>query len=451
MASAAEKKGTQPTANGSIMSPPATEIQQKVASTPGGYLNQPTPSPQQPPQKLQETPRSTSAIPSLQVLAAKVSFPATTTMATPSPQQQPFIALPSGPTPVDVAVGAKDVDVVMKTNEESLQKATSPSYSATNGSETSTTDDEAVVVTASDDTERSKAKDDESLSTSSDSPSNSSPSDEEPKVANDSEQCSDSASSASDDVNEGSNDDDEHSPGDIEDMEIDNIPASGAQGSSPRRSKRERTSTTIQIGGHTVLRKNNYKVTGMDYVWGDEPPEQSPSRTVNKPPQTKKQKVQHHDAKPRQKSQHEVARGEHNSKVIQATQPKNVLRQRFLYKHIDLLRHFCEEKVLDELKADVEAHGKHNMDVVVNVSDVKQPKAIQNATLRDYQVRGLQFMVKMHRQNLAMILGDEMGLVRIFCEALFLPCEYSFQISKFGTDQFLFFSGCIFRLYVHAG
>ena len=41
-----------------------------------------------------------------------------------------------------------------------------------------------------------------------------------------------------------------------------------------------------------------------------------------------------------------------------------------------------------------------------------QPKMIQ-AILRPYQLEGLEFMVKMHELNLTMILGDEMGLVRM--------------------------------------
>lgn len=41
-----------------------------------------------------------------------------------------------------------------------------------------------------------------------------------------------------------------------------------------------------------------------------------------------------------------------------------------------------------------------------------QPDAIQ-AELRDYQLAGLNWMIKMHRRNLGMILGDEMGLVSL--------------------------------------
>lgn len=31
--------------------------------------------------------------------------------------------------------------------------------------------------------------------------------------------------------------------------------------------------------------------------------------------------------------------------------------------------------------------------------------------MRDYQLAGLNFMVNLHKQNIGMILGDEMGLV----------------------------------------
>ena len=43
---------------------------------------------------------------------------------------------------------------------------------------------------------------------------------------------------------------------------------------------------------------------------------------------------------------------------------------------------------------------------------VAQPKMTREQ-LRNYQLLGLNFMVNMHRQNIAMILGDEMGLVRL--------------------------------------
>lgn len=46
-----------------------------------------------------------------------------------------------------------------------------------------------------------------------------------------------------------------------------------------------------------------------------------------------------------------------------------------------------------------------------------QPSEIQ-ADMRDYQLDGLNWMVRMNKANLGMILGDEMGLVRCKLRAL---------------------------------
>ena len=47
--------------------------------------------------------------------------------------------------------------------------------------------------------------------------------------------------------------------------------ASSQAAVAPRRSTRERKATTIEIDGHVVLRKNNYTVKGLEYVFGAEP------------------------------------------------------------------------------------------------------------------------------------------------------------------------------------
>lgn len=86
-------------------------------------------------------------------------------------------------------------------------------------------------------------------------------------------------------------------------MSEDSSPALAATDSnaSPRRSGRSRVSTTMQIQGHTVLRKNNYKVVGMTYVYDDfqadapnEPSKKKP-KTVSK---ERKEQVQHRKENP---------------------------------------------------------------------------------------------------------------------------------------------------------
>ena len=177
---------------------------------------------------------------------------------------------------------------------------------------------------------------------------------------------------------------------------------------SPRRSGRSRVSTTMQIQGHTVLRKNNYEVKGMTYVFdarGEDAPRPAAPPRPNKKPRTA--------GKPRQESPAEAQRRRHNRFVEDATERKFGLRKSFLADRLDVLRPFLDPSVADGLSAFRERHAGGRGDQRTEASvPVAQPKMIETAVLRPYQIRGLRFMVEMHEQNLAMILGDEMGLVR---------------------------------------
>ena len=168
-----------------------------------------------------------------------------------------------------------------------------------------------------------------------------------------------------------------------------------------RRSTRERKATTIQIDGHTVLRKNNYTVRGLEYVWGAEPnedpdfcPQEEARQTKAKKKTTRKKEV----------SPEERARVQHNEQVQASIHTKEPFWTSFLAKNIDILQPFCEPSDLELLKDDGIGYDETTVAV--------QPEAIQG-TLREHQMEGLNFMVNMHRQNLSMILGDEMGLVRV--------------------------------------
>jgi SNF2 family DNA or RNA helicase len=183
---------------------------------------------------------------------------------------------------------------------------------------------------------------------------------------------------------------------------------------SPRRSGRERQSTLTWINGHAVKRDNNYTVTGIQYIRGSEGQSEDPSLLRRRTKQeeekknggagsSKRLKTGEHQRQ-RQPSQQQVLRGQHNDKVKASTQNQDSLRASFLAQHLPLLQGFCEPEVLDRLALAQQVE-------YTPLASVKPPKAIQ-ATLRAYQLEGLTFMANMHRQNLPMILGDEMGLVR---------------------------------------
>lgn len=179
---------------------------------------------------------------------------------------------------------------------------------------------------------------------------------------------------------------------------------------SPRRSGRSRLSTTMQIQGHTVLRKNNYKVVGTTYVY-DEFEEDAPKEPSKKKPKTtsseQKEQVQ------RECNPAAVKRKKHNQIVEDSVNQKSKLRTSFLAERLDKLKPFVEDKVLDSLlkfKAS-DNYTSNETSNTVERKPVQQPKMIEKAILRPYQLKGLDFMVRMHEKNLAMILGDEMGLV----------------------------------------
>ena len=173
---------------------------------------------------------------------------------------------------------------------------------------------------------------------------------------------------------------------------------------SPRRSGRARTSTTIEIDGHTVLKQNNYEVKGDNYVWGKE--DDSEASKPLQPPKPKKIKTIHNTNEEKPRRPQDVAKSQHNATIVKATKDKQSLRNSFLAQHVVMLKHFCESSVTDKLLQ----HASNNKATPVAPPQVETPQMIE-ATLRDYQTKGLEFMVRMHRQNLSMILGDEMGLV----------------------------------------
>ena len=174
------------------------------------------------------------------------------------------------------------------------------------------------------------------------------------------------------------------------------LPNQAIAASSPRRSGRARISTTIQIGGDAVLRQNNYTVTGSDYIYHAEDTTTNTDADQNDDhgshkkkaagsPRQKKAKMWHHAPNPAR-----IARRNHNQGVRAAAEPKLPFRWSFLAENRRRLEPFCEERVLQATMA-CDGLSTHKQPYVH--AEVGAPKMIR-ATLRDYQLRGLNFMVK---------------------------------------------------------
>lgn len=194
---------------------------------------------------------------------------------------------------------------------------------------------------------------------------------------------------------------------DAMDVEEDDATAHEEPSQEPRRSKREKKSTLVYINGQPVLAKNNYEMKGFSYHQGTDF-EAAPRKATTTKPASKPKGP----SKPRIMTPHEKKRVSHNETVKQRVESKKERRTQFLASNLSTMEPFLDERVASQLKAagaattTIESEGQAEQELFL------QPEAIQ-ADMRDYQLQGLNWMVKMHSSNLGMILGDEMGTLSL--------------------------------------
>ena len=174
--------------------------------------------------------------------------------------------------------------------------------------------------------------------------------------------------------------------------------------SSPIKTKSGRIikSTTVNIDGFAVKRGNNYEVGAESYEFQSthavrpQKKKQGTSRAASKTKASTKRVV----------SEAERLRTEHNTVVKEREETAAVLRREFFAENISCLEKFIDPKMVQILKS------TETNDEVATVGDgldeVMQPDLIEGE-LRDYQLDGLNFMIRMFRRGMPMILGDEMG------------------------------------------
>ncbi|CAB9506371.1 Probable chromatin-remodeling complex ATPase chain [Seminavis robusta] len=189
----------------------------------------------------------------------------------------------------------------------------------------------------------------------------------------------------------------------------------------PRRSGRERTSTTINVDGYAVKRENNYIMKGLSYQYGVATEQAQPS---TKPAPKAKTQQPPKPRAPAVVSEIELARRKRKEDIMKRKEAKQPSRQSFLKHHMDVLEPFLEPKVLEQIKS-----CQSSADDTAAVDPIyPQPKAI-TATMRSYQLDGLNWMSKMYSKNLGFILGDEMGLGKTI-QTISLVCHLK---ERFGT------------------
>ena len=159
-------------------------------------------------------------------------------------------------------------------------------------------------------------------------------------------------------------------------------------------------STTVNIDGFAVKRGNNYEVGAESYEFSAPPArkkKQTASKANGKAKPTKA-------ASKRVVTEAERMRSEHNNEVKKREDAAAVLRRGFFADNVNCLAKFIGPKLVQALKSEADAQ--------ITCSDgpdeVMQPDLIEGE-LRDYQLDGLNWMLRMFRRGMPMILGDEMG------------------------------------------
>ncbi len=99
-------------------------------------------------------------------------------------------------------------------------------------------------------------------------------------------------------------------------------------------------------------------------------------------------------------------RGEHNNVIKERIDKDESKRFNYMTRNFAALEPFVDDKVKAALKRNetVAAAEPEHLTVLGT-----QPDAVQT-TLRDYQMVGLDWMIKMHQKGMPWVLGDEMGL-----------------------------------------
>ena len=212
-----------------------------------------------------------------------------------------------------------------------------------------------------------------------------------------------------------------------------------------RRSKRQTKSRVIMIDGQPVLRSNNYSLLeGEPSVFekellkkdnekneGDGDNDDAEQNQLNKSSnqrtsyvfEVKKPRKPYTKKTPEQKKQKVLTVDEEATAVNKKDIQKDIelaisKRAKFLYQQMKHLEPFMEPKAVRALEDRAEKFVESDK-ILMPVEN--QPASI-TAVLREYQLEGLRWNVRMFDQGCSCILADEMGLGKTLQSISFLAC-----------------------------
>ncbi|GFR46606.1 hypothetical protein Agub_g8209, partial [Astrephomene gubernaculifera] len=191
--------------------------------------------------------------------------------------------------------------------------------------------------------------------------------------------------------------------------------AAAADPGRPSRPRREGKSRLVYVNGVPVLKANMYGLEDEDTLAWQRglrngqadlggvqfAPPPAPSR--QQPP-----KAPRAPAAPREHPPEYLARQEHNNAIRADAQAGQVSRARYLLQHLDRIRPFITQQAEAHIRRLAAGPGPAAPQPPAPPV-TQQPEQVL-ATLREYQLEGLAWMVAQWERGVNAILADEMGL-----------------------------------------
>ncbi|GIL69867.1 hypothetical protein Vretifemale_646 [Volvox reticuliferus] len=226
----------------------------------------------------------------------------------------------------------------------------------------------------------------------------------------------------SDDVQEIDDGSDEQSDRDsAETANQDGATETGEEEPPLKRQRREGKNRVVYVNGFPVLKENMYGLHDEDTMKWQRAFKTGEASIEGVNLQSRQRRLSNakRDPKPvaRQHPTGVTMRLEHNASVRKDSQASEVTRAQYLLRHIDKLKPFTTDQVLKHLRTVAERAETKLEQEAATVT--RQPQEIL-ATLREYQLEGVAWLVAQYRRGINPILADEMGLGKTLQTIAFL-------------------------------
>ena len=184
--------------------------------------------------------------------------------------------------------------------------------------------------------------------------------------------------------------------------------------------KRKRNNRFVTVDGHTILKSNMYLLEeGEPSVWDRELNDESDSvlsavEVMDTPVKKKSYYIKRNVVVDHEKAQlvsdKRHARSQHNLSIKSDIADRHICRQEFVRSNWEVLRPFVDEQQTCPLEGTPEPVRVRQRYPNLEA----QPECIKNASMRDYQLEGVNWLINSYNDGINVILGGEYMYIYIY-------------------------------------